>query len=49
MDSNLSPEFVQKLLDKIDELNTVILELREQILIQTKTIATLAEENSKLK
>ena len=49
MDSNISSEFVQKLLDEIDELTAVIIEQREQILILTKTVANLTEENLKLK
>ena len=49
LDSNISPEFVQKLLDTIDELTTVIIEQREQILILTKAVATLTEENLRLK
>jgi len=49
LDSNFSAEFVQKLLNRIDEMEAVIIEQREQILVLTKTVSTLTEENMKLK
>lgn len=41
MGNNFSPDFSQKLLDKIDELTAIIMEQNQQIIVLTDKIKSL--------
>ncbi|MEG2974001.1 MAG: IS66 family transposase [Clostridium sp.] len=49
MSNQFTPDFIQKLVDKIDVLTSLIVDQTSTINKLTETIATLTEENAKLK
>lgn len=49
MDNIFSPDFVQQLIEKIDELTAIITEQNQQIIVLTDKIKSLEQENAVLK